>query len=75
MAGGLNRSQLAPQPAPSAPPAVIRGISAKIAVLSGQTCNHAVVNRYRDGGDSIGAHSDKALDLVGAVQLECSCDP
>jgi hypothetical protein len=30
---------------------------------SGQVCNHAVVNRYRDGCDSIGAHGDKALDL------------
>ena len=29
----------------------------------GQTCNHAVVNRYRNGADAIGAHADKNLDL------------
>jgi hypothetical protein len=52
------------QPTPSAPPAIIRGISAKIAAASGQVCNHAVCNRYCDGRDSIGAHGDKALDLA-----------
>jgi hypothetical protein len=51
------------QPAPTRPPVIIRQLSRAVFERSGQVCNHAVVNRYRDGCDSIGAHGDKALDL------------
>ena len=51
------------QPPPRPPPAIIRGVAAKVKAISGQTCNHAVVNRYVGPWDSIGPHSDKVLDL------------
>ena len=37
--------------------------SGRARAACGQTCNHAVVNRYRDEDDAIGAHADKTLDL------------
>ena len=51
------------QPAPHAPPRIVAALSAEVHRRCGQTCNHAVVNRYRDGSDAIGSHSDKATDL------------
>jgi len=51
------------QPAPRSPPDIIRRLAAAARAACGQTCNHAVVNRYRDEGDAIGAHADKNLDL------------
>jgi alkylated DNA repair dioxygenase AlkB len=52
------------QPTPASPPRVIRAVSRRVFEVCGQTCNHAVVNRYRDGADAIGAHADKATDLA-----------
>ena len=53
------------QPTPSSdPPAGLLALAAKVARATGQTCNHAVINRYADGNDSIGAHADKDLDLA-----------
>ena len=51
------------QPAPRAPPPVVKALSREVHRRCGQTCNHAVVNRYRDGFDAIGAHGDKDTDL------------
>ena len=51
------------QPAPRAPPPVVKELSREVHRRCGQVCNHAVVNRYRDGFDAIGAHGDKATDL------------
>ena len=51
------------QPAPRSPPDIIRRVAAAVRAACGQTCNHAVVNRYRDEDDAIGAHADKTLDL------------
>ena len=53
------------QPTPSSdPPAGLTALAAKVARATGQTCNHAVINRYADGNDAIGAHADKDLDLA-----------
>ena len=47
----------------SDPPAGLLALAAKVARFTGQTCNHAVINRYKSGDDGIGAHADKDLDL------------
>ena len=52
------------QPTPSSdPPLGLLALAAKVARATGQTCNHAVINRYKSGDDGIGAHADKDLDL------------
>ena len=52
------------QPTPSSdPPEGLLALAAKVARATGQTCNHAVINRYENGDDAIGAHADKDLDL------------
>ncbi len=52
------------QPTPSSdPPKGLLALAAKVARATGQTCNHAVINRYENGDDAIGAHADKDLDL------------
>ena len=47
----------------SDPPPGLLALAAKVARATGQTCNHAVINRYKSGDDGIGAHADKDLDL------------
>ena len=44
-------------------PAELKALVRKIYAVSGQMCNHVVVNRYKNGTDAIGAHADKSLDL------------
>lgn len=48
---------------PVEPPAVLRGLFQKVQELTGETFNHVLCNRYRDGQDSIAWHADDEPEL------------
>ncbi|CAF3457505.1 unnamed protein product [Rotaria sp. Silwood1] len=45
-------------------PPVLKRLRDMIFELTGQRCNHCVVNQYRDNNDHIGYHFDKTRDFV-----------
>jgi len=50
---------LEPRPWPSA----MRSVAARVAAVAGVPFNHVLVNRYRDGKDSMGYHADAEPEL------------
>jgi alkylated DNA repair dioxygenase AlkB len=54
---------LEPQPWPAPLAGQLAELGAKVAALSGVRFNHVLVNRYRDGNDSMGYHADAEPEL------------
>jgi alkylated DNA repair dioxygenase AlkB len=54
---------LEPQPWPAALAGQLAALAAKVSALSGARFNHVLVNRYRDGNDSMGYHADAEPEL------------
>lgn len=48
---------------PQQPSAVLQELFDEVFALTGETFNHVLCNRYRDGNDSIGWHSDNEPEL------------
>ncbi|CAF0912295.1 unnamed protein product [Rotaria sordida] len=45
-------------------PPVLKRLRDRLFEITGQKCNHCVVNQYRDNNDHIGYHFDKTRDFV-----------
>ncbi len=54
---------LEPRPWPQAVAAELAALSARIGEAAGSRFNHVLVNRYRDGKDSMGYHADAEPEL------------
>lgn len=54
---------LEPRPWPAALRPQLEPVSARVAAQSGAPFNHVLVNRYRDGQDSMGYHADAEPEL------------
>jgi alkylated DNA repair dioxygenase AlkB len=62
---------LEPRPWPKALVALVAPIHSRLAALSGVDFNHVLINRYRDGKDSMGYHADAEPELGPDPVVAC----
>jgi alkylated DNA repair dioxygenase AlkB len=54
---------LEPRPWPASIAGALAALGARVSAVSGASFNHVLVNRYRDGQDSMGYHADAEPEL------------